>query len=219
MSIIIKSQKNADKNDNNKNNGNTKFNVDDATSACIDLLEKAKNQLLQYNETIKQYNECVIQILTELEKNGEIEQLEQTNNILNPYIKPLNVESIMEPLPDNMELVSYKDLDDTHSLMTTSVYDNPSINSSVNSSGYICTESQETKRNENKMNINEDNDYVSDDIDDMCIEKHTGDKLYIENYTDDKPKTTRGKKKNKNGTPYNSKRVRQVTERAVKKKY
>ena len=162
MPIIITPQKTISKND-------KKFNVDNATSACIDLLEKAKTQLLQYNETIKQYNECVSQVLAELEKNNQTEQLEQTNQILNPYIKPLNVERILEPLPDNTELISYKDLDDTP----------PNVEQPLDTEDYENFEGNEYYEG------NED-DYVEYDAEvgsSSRVDKGTGNNRYKPQYT------------------------------------
>lgn len=96
---------------------NSNFNVQNATSECIDLLDKAKNILSDYNKVISLYNKQHNALMKHLnqDKAGNKETLESLEQVLVSTIKPIDYDKAVSDLPEDLVLITYEDLDDKQS--------------------------------------------------------------------------------------------------------
>lgn len=203
------------------------FNIDVATNTCIDLLESAKLQLQQYNETIKKYNDTISQIMIELEKKNLTEQLEQTTQILNPHINLININNAVNPIPDDAEIISHKDVKQSSDYIIVSEIPklSPSQNNenTLNSSYYdefieLSTDVGKVTNTTSDISTNTTDDIKESDIE--CNEDgEYSEECEYDAYDVEVGSPTRNEKgtgNNKNKEKYTSKGVRRIESRMKK---
>jgi len=87
------------------------FDVNLFTNDCVDLQEQAKQLLNEYNETVTKYNTKVMQIKNHLSEINDLEKLTYTTQVFVDNISLIDIEKATGPLPSDMELITYRDLD------------------------------------------------------------------------------------------------------------
>lgn len=87
------------------------FNLNLAISNCVDLHDQLKQKLEEYNQFVDKYNSEYNQLVTHLKDTNNTEALQQTSQVLVSGIKKIDIEQVTGPLPSDMEVITYNDLD------------------------------------------------------------------------------------------------------------
>lgn len=104
----------------------SEFDINNFISDCFDLHEKAKKQLEDYNTIVNEYKIKYNQIFDYLKEHNDVETLGHTSQIL-VDLKPINIENTIEPLPKDMELITYNDLDESITEITKEEIDETEV--------------------------------------------------------------------------------------------
>ena len=123
----------------------TQFDINVSTNECVDLQEQAKQFLVEYNNTVVLYNQKIKNLMDNLKQKNDLESMTYTSQVLVNHLNPIDIEKATGPLPEDMELITYK------------VLDNDMIEVSNDDVDEVKQEENIKETDDNE--INEDNEY------------------------------------------------------------